>query len=164
LADYKSASDEFDRGHMSPSGDMPDKKSQRESFSLANMVPQNACNNEEIWEGIESAVRQLAQEEDEVFIVTGPVYEANVDQVRRIGDNEVAVPTELFKAIYVPSRDEGAAYVVINQDTKEGRVLSLDGLRQLIGIDVFPSLSERTKTVAMRVPRPHRPRFKCRLH
>ena len=39
---------------------MPDAQSQEESFSLANMIPQNPNNNRHLWEGIESAVRSLA--------------------------------------------------------------------------------------------------------
>lgn len=50
----------FDRGHLSPNGDMPDRDSQAESFSLANMVAQVHANNAGIWADIESAVRQLA--------------------------------------------------------------------------------------------------------
>lgn len=49
----------YDRGHMAPSGDMADEKSQYESFSLANMIPQDSDNNRHLWEGIESAVRDL---------------------------------------------------------------------------------------------------------
>ena len=35
----------FDRGHMSPSGDIPDEWSQDESFSLANMIPRTRTGN-----------------------------------------------------------------------------------------------------------------------
>jgi endonuclease G, mitochondrial len=160
LSDYKASG--FDRGHMSPNGDMSTREAQRESFSLANMVPQNACNNEEIWEGIESAVRQLALDEEEVFVVTGPIYPKDA-QLQQIGEG-VIVPTALFKAVYIPSRNQGAAYVTKNEDTKEGEFLSFAELKSRASLDPFPSLKDSVKTVVADLPSPQPPKFKCRLH
>jgi endonuclease G len=162
LDDYKGSG--FDRGHMAPSGNMSTAKAQRESFSLANMIPQNACLNEVLWEGIESAMRQLATDEEEVYIVTGPIYPAGANtQVQQIGEG-VLVPTEVFKAIYVPSLNQAGAYVAVNEDTREFRSVSLDDLKQLTGLDVFPKLKKKVKATAMQLPAAHPPKFKCRLH
>ena len=51
LSDYRRSG--FDRGHMAPNGDMSTPEAQEELFSLANMIPQDPCNNEVLWEGIE---------------------------------------------------------------------------------------------------------------
>ncbi|MGI4800411.1 MAG: DNA/RNA non-specific endonuclease, partial [Janthinobacterium lividum] len=69
LEDYRKSG--YDRGHMTPSGDMPGEQAQQQSFSLANMVPQTAELNRGIWARIESAVRKLAEQEGELYLVTG---------------------------------------------------------------------------------------------
>jgi len=160
LDDYTGSG--FDRGHMSPNGDMPTKKAQKESFSLANMVPQAPCNNEVLWAGIEGAVRQLVKDDGDVFVVTGPIYPSDA-QLQQIG-NGVIIPPELFKAIFDPARNQAAAYVSPNKNELEWHTVSIEDLKQLTGIDAFPALSQEIKATAMALPGPEAPTFNCRTH
>ena len=141
----------YDRGHMAPSADMPDEKSQQECFSLANMVPQDPANNRGVWEGIESAVRKLAKTRGELYVVTGPIFQG--EKLQRIG-GAVMVPTLLFKAVYDPRRNEAGAYLVDNDEGAQPQKISVSQLEKLAGISIFPSVSERVKSRAMSLPDP----------
>src|SRR3954469_23883461 len=98
LEDYRRSG--YDRGHMTPSGDMPDWEAQQQSFSLANMVPQTSQLNRGIWERIETAVRDLAAREGELYVVTGPAFQGQ--QLQSIGPSAVLVPSATWKAVYSP--------------------------------------------------------------
>ena len=159
-ADYKHTG--YDRGHMAPSGDMPTPDAQNESFTLANMAPQHPCSNSGAWLGIEESVRDLALRQDELYVVTGPIYSRPSGE-RRIGRGEM-VPDQLFKAVYDPVTGQAAAYVAENAEEPAWRVVSTARLLEMTGIDVFPSLPADAKAEAMRLPPPERSRYKCRLH
>lgn len=157
LADYTRSG--YDRGHMSPSGDMATPHARYQSFSLANMIPQNPCNNEVLWEGIESAVRDLASAEGEIYVVTGPIYEGT--DIPFLNDR-VGVPSRIYKAVYDPVRRAAAAYVTPNADGMEWQAISINQLAQITGIDPFPTIPAEIKAVAMPLPAPQ-PHFGCRL-
>jgi endonuclease G, mitochondrial len=149
LSDY--ARSGFDRGHMSPSGDMPNRKAQNESFSLANMVPQNPNNNRYLWEGIESAVRNFADQEGDLYVLTGPLFEG--ETLQRL-HGRVLVPTAVFKAVYDPKRREAGAYVTPNAAGDKWEDVSISDLEKRSGIDVFPDLPAEVKDHAMMLPTP----------
>lgn len=155
LADY--ARSGYDRGHMSPSGDMPDADSQAESFSLANMVPQAHRLNTGLWSSIEGKVRALALRDGELFVVTGPVFQGADLQALR---GRVLVPTAVFKAVYNPRRGTAGAYLSPNSDGAGWEAISIAQLRTLTGLDVFPALPEETKAASPQLPAPRtrRPR------
>lgn len=138
-----------DEGHMSPSGDMPDERSQFESFSLANMVPQSPDNNRHLWQGIEIATRALAKYDGELYVVTGPAF---IGPRASIGRG-VEVPTHVWKAIYDPQRG-AAAYITLNQPGEAYAVISIADLTRATGVDPFPALPDRVKAAAMGLPTP----------
>lgn len=141
----------YDRGHMAPNKDMANKEMQHESFSLANIVPQNPDNNRNLHASIENATRNLARKYGEVYVLTGPAYMSN-----EIGflNNRVAVPTNIWKAIYIPSINSAAVYWEKNQPGFDYEVISVNELKNRIGIDVFPAVLPSTKAKAGELPQP----------
>jgi endonuclease G len=147
LSDY--ARSGFDRGHMSPNGDMPDRQSQYESFALTNMVPQNPNNNRPLWAAIEATTRSMAASDGDAYVVTGPAFLGNV---YRIGN--VAVPNYLWKAVYLPRVGVAGAWYTGNTPGRKYEVLSITALQKRIGIDPFPTLPARIKSAGASFPAP----------
>jgi len=150
LIDYRRSG--YDRGHMAPSGDMPTPEAQDQSFTLANIAPQAPSLNRGLWEQIEVAVRNLADRDGELYVVTGPIFDARSDTL----NGRVRVPNALFKAVYDPRRRQAAAYVADNVAGAGYQVISIAALRARIGADVFPSLPASIKARAMDLPPPQR--------
>jgi endonuclease G len=147
LSDY--ARSGYDRGHMAPNGDMPDRATQHESFTLANMVPQDGDNNRHVWAGIEGAVRKLAKREGDLYVITGPAFLGG--NLQKIGN--VLVPTHLYKLVYSPRQRAGAAFFIENQPTSDYQVLNIAELEGRIGINLLPSLSDSQKQAMLRLPK-----------
>jgi len=151
LSDY--ARSGYDRGHMAPAGDMPDPAAMADSFTLANIVPQNPDDNRNLWEAVESAVRGLALRSGEVHVITGPLFEG--DDLRSL-KGRVLVPTRIYKAVYDVKRAQAGAYLAENAPGWAWRVVSIAELNALAGLDLFPSLPASVKQTAMALPEPRR--------
>jgi endonuclease G len=106
----------YDRGHLSPSADFTTASAQNESFSLANMIPQDPKNNQHLWEGIESGTRNFAMSNGSVYVITGPLFTGQKTQFLR---DRVAIPSQIFKVLYDPVHRTGGVYLVDNIDTQE---------------------------------------------
>ena len=146
LDDY--ARSGFDRGHMAPNGDMPDRASQRDSFSLANIVPQDGENNRHLWAGIEGVVRKMASREGDLYVVTGPAFLGS--NLRKVGN--VLVPTHLYKLVYSPRQKAGAAWFVENTADARANVIPIPELERIIGINLLPALSDEEKARMLQLP------------
>ncbi len=146
LSDYRHSG--YDRGHMTPSADMPDAASQDESFSLANVVPQDRDNNRFIWADIEQTVRRIARANGTIYVVTGPIISSAPVRLQA----RVAVPVALYKAVYVPGQG-AAAYISSNISIRNWRAVPVQALVDA-GIDPFPGVSDREKREVLGLPAP----------
>lgn len=133
----------YDRGHMTPSGDMPDPSQQQETFLLSNVVPQTEALNRHRWEHLEARVRAIASRFGEVYVVTGPAFEEA--SVRSIGPDRVWVPDETWKAIYVPGVGS-VVTICANTSAPSCREMSVASLMELVGVDPFPGVGALTKS------------------
>ncbi|UAJ12061.1 DNA/RNA non-specific endonuclease [Glacieibacterium megasporae] len=140
----------YDRGHLSPSGDMPTPDADAETFTMANVAPQVPHLNRGSWEQAESMTRDIAVYLGETWVVTGVLFEGN--ELRRIGGN-VLVPTAFYKALLMPGRG-AAAYVATNEPVPRWSVVSIVELRRRSGVDVFPRLAADVAASAAVLPMP----------
>jgi len=152
LSDYRRGTG-LDRGHLAPSADFPDQASQAESFSLANVVPQSSASNRRLWSHIETSTRRMVRDYGQAFVVTGPAFDTT--QPARLNDR-IAIPTYLWKAVYVPGVG-AAAYVARNDATPWYAVTSIAELANLAGVDPFPRLDKgyRETPMTLLAPTPH---------
>lgn len=138
LEDYKGSG--YSRGHMAPAGDMTTPTAMAQSFSLANMVPQNAQHNGGAWNKIEQDTRQYARRaKGDVFVITGPVF---TDAGPRIGASGVKVPTYLYKLVYDATTQRSWAHW---QQNREGEIagppISNPELVRRTGVEFLPGMA-----------------------
>jgi endonuclease G len=136
LSDYRGSN--LDRGHQAPAADAPDQKAMAQSFALSNMIPQDANNNRKIWSKVEKDVRKFAQRADgNVFVFTGPLFDAGF---QTIGDNNVWVPTRLYKLVYDESSQRAWAYVLVNGNTPIQKPMDYNTFVEVTGLKLLGDL------------------------
>jgi endonuclease G len=141
----------YDRGHMTPAGDVPDPDARSETYSLANVVPQTAALNRGIWLGVEDVVRHLAERDGALYVVTGPVLTGDD---ARTWDGAVDIPISTWKAVYDPAAGWAGAYICDNTADPDCRTVSVDQISRVAGVDPFPCLPAwvTARSPAMPVP------------
>ncbi|GAB7221946.1 DNA/RNA non-specific endonuclease [Vibrio owensii] len=136
LADYKGSG--YDRGHLAPSATMDfTRESMKQSFLMSNMSPQLPGFNRVGWRVLEEHVRDLANEYNELYVVTGPIYEGNEGTI----GNGVVIPSAFYKVILDPSFDEAIAFIVPHRDVSRSElanfITTIDEVERQTGLDFF---------------------------
>ena len=135
VEDYRNSG--YSRGHMVPAGDMGSVHGKAQTFSLANMAPQDVELNNGAWNDIEQATRHYVQRaQGSVFVFTGPVYSSTP---QTIGANGVMVPEHFYKLIYDASNGKSWAHWQANEPTRRvSEPISYEELVRRTGIEFVP--------------------------
>ncbi|MDT0139621.1 DNA/RNA non-specific endonuclease [Acidovorax sp. PRC11] len=135
LEDYRGSG--YARGHMAPAGDMGTPEAMAQSFSLANMVPQDQKQNSGPWAKIEEDTRRYAlRARGNVYVITGPVFEPGA---KTIGSNGVAVPSHVFKLVYDAETGKSWAHWQQNAAAATpGTPITLEELERRTGMQLLP--------------------------
>lgn len=104
LVDYRGSG--YDRGHLVASANQNEINLQNsETFLLSNMSPQHPQFNRDIWRKLESAVREVDNQEDiwETYVICGPIFYFNIP-VESIGTEDgngvsIPIPNAYFKSV-----------------------------------------------------------------
>lgn len=152
----------FQRGHLAPAGDFRDDlRSVSESFLLSNVVPQTRDSNVTMWLRLEREVRDHVKTYGRAWIFTGPLFlgpeglpirpfaRIGQDTLGR-GDPGVAVPTHMFKAVLLETKDgyrNAAGFVVLNArgdygDDTRHYLVPVDHLEYWAQTDFFADLED----------------------
>src|SRR5664279_5324976 len=142
LSDYSKSG--YDRGHLCPAGDMTfNAEAMSETFYLSNMSPQVPAFNRGIWKSLETLVREWAEEDDSIFIVTGGILSESKGS---IGIDRVTVPSRFYKVIYdLTDEKKMIAFILPNEKGMkplQDYVVIVDSTQKVTGIDFFPCLPD----------------------
>ena len=126
------------------------------TFSFANVLPLNAELRNNLWLGVEKALRLYIYDvAQEGYIVSGSYYDPEQVNYRIGGVNGVAVPTYVYKAFYFPVKGIASVYWMKNDNSGQYEIISIDELKKRTGIDIYPNLMANVKRKAVYPPKPY---------
>lgn len=139
----------YDRGHLAPAHDMAfDETAMEECFYMTNISPQEPDFNRGIWKSLETKVRNWAEAEKRLYIVTGPILRKKVSSRDRMVDGGPTVPNKFYKIIldYEGADKKAIAFILENKGSKKSLTefaTTIDKVEELTGLDFFPDLNAK---------------------
>ena len=144
----------YDRGHMAPNWAIAlryGEEAQKQTFLMSNIVPQKPNLNQGPWRELEEDVAKwYGNEFEEVWVMTGPVYD---DEVTKL-ESGVEIPDAFFKII-VDQKDDGSVRVmsvlmeqtIVRRANWEDYLVSVDVIEEVTGLDFLPGLESETEAL-----------------
>jgi endonuclease G, mitochondrial len=144
VSDYSGSG--YEIGQMAAPGDMKwSKMSASECFLLSSVSPQKSALKRGPWDALEKKVRKWAEENEEIYVVSGPVLKGDLTT---IGSGKVAAPKYFFKVILDIKEPDMKGIGFIFPNGKSGKPLeeyavSIDSVEDATGINFFPNIPDQ---------------------
>ncbi|WP_115718484.1 DNA/RNA non-specific endonuclease [Gallaecimonas mangrovi] len=147
-ADYTDANAVLatDRGHQVPLAAFSNTSDWAMTNYLSNITPQSSNLNQGPWEALESAVRDFARTGQDVYVVTGPLYEWYFGTLPE-ADESHTIPSGYFKVVM--TNDNGwieASAFIMEQDSGRAddycaKEVTVDEVESRSGLNIMPELA-----------------------
>ncbi len=136
-----------DRGHQVPLAAFSNTANWRDTNYLSNITPQSSNLNQGPWVRLETAVRNHARAGNDVFVITGPLYESFFGELPRANERH-QIPSGYFKVVATISNSGfvRAAGFIMEQDSGRSdnycsKETTIDEIEQRTGLNIFPGFS-----------------------
>jgi endonuclease G len=146
--DYKSSG--YDRGHMAPNSAISSqygRQAQLETFLMTNICPQSPDLNRKIWQKLEKLETEYAQNFETVWVITGPVFDEHIQQLK----NGIEIPDAFFKILFDEQQGNLRTLAFLIPQTVTGKepiekfITSIDEIERLSGLDFLAPLSDKNE-------------------
>lgn len=134
-----------DRGHQVPLASFSNTPYWAMTNYLSNITPQSSDLNQGAWVKLETEVRNLARAKEDVYVVTGPLYEWHFGTLPG-ADEKHTIPSGYFKVVITDNAGwvEASAYVMEQNLSRSAsfcaREVTLDEVELRTGLNIMPSL------------------------
>lgn len=148
-ADYTGS--KFDRGHCAPNYAIAvcyGAAAQLETFYMSNILPERPSLNRQVWERLEQKeIKEYAQEFQEIWVTTGPVFGTHDGHLR----HGVDVPEACYKIIVDEENGRVRVLAFIIPQTVTGNedaarfLTSVDEVEKETGLDFMSDLPDEVE-------------------
>ncbi|MET1254348.1 DNA/RNA non-specific endonuclease [Aliikangiella maris] len=134
-----------DRGHQVPLASFSNTAYWSQTNYLSNITPQSSNLNQGAWVDLEVAVRDLARTGQDVYVVTGPLYEWYFNELPR-ADEYHRIPSGYFKVVITVNNGwvEASAFIMEQNLSRYAnfcsREVTVDEVEQRAELNIMPSL------------------------
>ncbi|MBL4604240.1 MAG: DNA/RNA non-specific endonuclease [Flavobacteriaceae bacterium] len=142
--DYKDANKvlKTDRGHQAPLASFKNSADAFETNYLSNITPQKADLNQGAWVRLETSVRNLVKKGNEVYVMTGPLYEREMPPLPK-ANKAHKVPSGYWKIVCTESDGviNVSAFIFEQETPRRDKVLdhlvTIDEVEKRSKLDFF---------------------------